>query len=255
LQAAFSAFGFTIGVQQIYPASFCVRRRWAPMTIARWILKTRAVFGPPSKLTESSCDGDLFPSATTLYQSRRVFPPRSRLRVTGVRPTSGRNHLRTRRPIFRAMGESPSNACILRRQCDDGDVDVPSTPSGGVPRRSWHRSCRRRLASTPALRRQGVSASRQLLLSARCWLCHLCRCVQRNPVDSGRKEPPCSPSLGYPRRSNGSAAQLRKPPKPSLLPHPDHRPIALLALSARACARFLQHLSRLLARRQGRRRL
>src|SRR5450755_968698 len=68
---------------------------------------------------------NLFPSATTLWQSWRVVPPRSRLRVTGVRPTSGRDDLRPRGSIFCAMGEyRPGDACMLRGESDGGHVHV-----------------------------------------------------------------------------------------------------------------------------------
>src|SRR5665213_4323753 len=61
----------------------------------------------------------------TLWQSWRVVPPRFRPWVTGVRPTSGRDHLGARGPIFCAMGEDrPHNACMFGGQRNGGHVHV-----------------------------------------------------------------------------------------------------------------------------------
>jgi hypothetical protein len=102
----------------------------APMTIARRILKSRTVFGPPAKLTGFSRDG-----LTCFHQQLRSSNPGGSYLLdldcggdrcpAYVRP----HHFRARRPIFRAVGKDrPRNACIFRRKCDGGNVYVPSFP-------------------------------------------------------------------------------------------------------------------------------
>ena len=77
---------------------------------------------------------DLFPSATTLWQSWRVVPPQSRQRATGVRSTSGRDHLRPRGSIFCAVGEDrPGDARMLGGQRNSGDIHMPTLLQSSRP--------------------------------------------------------------------------------------------------------------------------
>src|SRR5439155_3252967 len=76
----------------------------------------------------------LFPSATTLWQSWRVVPPQSRLRVTDAWPPSGHGGLRTRGSIVCAVGEDrPGDARMFGGQRNRGDIHVSTLLQSSRP--------------------------------------------------------------------------------------------------------------------------
>ena len=99
----------------------------ALMTFARRGLTRFTVSEPPFELSGSFCAG-----LTCFHQQLRSSNPggfylldRDRWGNQCVRPTSGRDDLRARGPIFCAMGEyRPGDACMLGGERDGGDVHV-----------------------------------------------------------------------------------------------------------------------------------